>query len=199
MQAVLQVIVKAVDISHILLAVGLLGATPSIAGAAQLAGVNLPDTRQVAGTRLLLNGIALRTYSIVNLHIYVAGLYLERRSSSAETILRSPEMKLLEIHFLRDVGQDEARKAWRSGFANNCQAPCRLDPQAVARFIAKVPAVHRGDVSMFLFTQDGMTVTFNGRTLGTTSNLYFAQQVLGTFLGPVPPTPRVKRELLGGR
>lgn len=171
----------------------------SIASAAELAGVSLPDTREVAGTRLVLNGIALRTYSVLHIHIYVAGLYLERRSSSAETILRSPEMKLLEIHFLRDVGLDAAREAWRSGFANNCQAPCRLNPQAMASFMADVPAVHRGDVSMFLFTRDGMTVTFDGHALGTTNNLYFAQQVLRTFIGPVPPTPRVKRELLGGQ
>lgn len=186
-------------ISYVLLAVGLLGATPAVASAAQLAGVNLPENRQVAGTRLLLNGIALRTYSIVHVRIYVAGLYLERRDSNAQAVLRSPETKLLEIHFLRDVGEGAAREAWRTGFANNCQAPCHLDPQAIARFIAKVPAVHRGDVSMFLFTRDGMTVTFNGRPLGTTRDLYFAQQVLATFIGPVPPTPRVKSELLGGR
>ena len=179
--------------------IGLLGIRTSIASAAQLAGVTLPDTRQVAGTHLVLNGIALRTYSALGIRIYVAGLYLERRSSSAEAILRSPEMKLLEIHFLRDVGQDAARNTWRRGFANNRQAPCRLGPQDIAHFIAEVPAVHRGDVSMFLFTRDGMTVTFDGRVLGTTDNLYFAQQVLRTFLGPVPPTPRVKRELLGGR
>ncbi len=171
----------------------------SIASAAQLAGISMPDTRQVAGIHLLLNGIALRTYSVLGIRIYVAGLYLEQRSSSAEAILRSPEMKLLEIHFLRDVGQDAARKAWRIGFAHNCHVPCRLDPQDIARFIAEVPAVHRGDVSMFLFTRDGMTVTFDGRELGTTNNLYFAQEVLRTFLGPVPPTPGVKRELLDGR
>ncbi len=185
-------------ISHILLVVGMLGTMASIARAAQLAGVSLPDTRQVAGTQLALNGIALRTYSILNIRIYVAGLYLQQRSSNAEAILHSPEMKLLEIHFLRSVDQEDARKVWQTGFANNCQAPCRLDPQDIARFIAEVPAVHKGDVSMFLFTRAGMTVTFDGRTLGTTNNQYFAQQVLATFLGPVPPTPRVKRELLGG-
>ena len=178
--------------------IGLLGIKASIASAAQLAGVTLLDTRQVAGNHLVLNGIALRTYSALGIRIYIAGLYLERRSSSAAAILRSPETKLLEIHFLRDVGQDAARNTWRRGFANNCQAPCRLDPQDIARFIAEEPAIHRGDVGMFLFTRDGMTVTFNGRVLGTTNNVYFAQQVLTTFLGPVPPTPRVKRGLLGG-
>ena len=28
---------------------------------------------------------------------------------------------------------------------------------------------------------------------------HFAQTVLATFIGPEPPTPRLKRELLGGR
>ena len=78
-----------------------MGPLTSIASAAQLAGISLPDTRQVAGIHLLLNGIALRTHSVLGIRIYVAGLYLEQRSSSAEAILRSPEMKLLEIDFLR--------------------------------------------------------------------------------------------------
>jgi hypothetical protein len=171
----------------------------SMVRAAELAGIAMPDIRNVAGKELVLNGIALRTYSVFNIRIYVAGLYLEQRSSSAEAILRSPEVKLLEIHFLQNIGQNAAQQAWRRGFANNCESPCRLTPQDTAQFIAKVPAIRRGDTSMFLFTRNGLTVAFNGRVVGTTANHYFARQVLRTFLGPSPPTPRVKRELLGGR
>lgn len=171
----------------------------SMVRAAELAGIAMPDIRDVAGRELMLNGIALRTYSLFNIPIYVAGLYLEQRSDSAEAILRSPEVKLLEIHFLRAIGQNRAQQAWRRGFANNCESPCRLAAQDTAQFIARVPAIHGGDTSMFLFTRDGLTVTFNGRFLGTTANRYFARQVLRNFLGPAPPTPQVKHELLGGR
>lgn len=179
------------------LAVWLVAVGP--AKAAERAGVDLPDTVQVAGIRLVLNGIALRTYSILGIRIYVAGLYLEQRSSNAAAILHSPETKLLVIRFLRNVSQRSAQQAWRSGFANNCAAPCRLTPGDIATFLGHVPAIHKGDLSEFLFTPYGLTVMFNGRVAGTTTNHYFAQQILRTFLGPTPPTPAVKRELLGGR
>ena len=178
-----------------LLAAGLAAAP---AAAAQLEGIRLPDVRDVAGTRLVLNGIALRTYSILRIRIYVAGLYLEHRSSNAEAILDAPDTKLLEFHFLRDIQPEAEQKAWRRGFAQNCTAPCRLDPQEVARFLAALPTVRAGDVSDFLFTRQGLVVTFNGQPRGTITDQIFAHAVLASFLGPAPPTPRVKRELLGG-
>ncbi len=179
-----------------LIAIALSGAASAIA--AELAGIVLPDVRDVAGVRLVLNGIALRTYSIVAIRIYVAGLYLEHRSSNAEAILDLPETKLLEIHFLRSVSQERSRDAWQTGFANNCRAPCYLDPRELARFMAAVPAVQAGDVSQFVFTPQRLSITFDGRPLGTVTDRHFAREILASFIGPVPPTPRVKRELLGG-
>ncbi|HEX4367537.1 MAG TPA: chalcone isomerase family protein, partial [Rhodopila sp.] len=92
-------------------------------GAATLDGVAMPEIRVTDGTRMRLNGMGLRTYSIFGLHIYVAGLYLEQRSNDSASILRSPERKLLDIRFLRDVDAVDARKAWQDGFANNCRPP----------------------------------------------------------------------------
>ena len=60
-----------------------------------------------------LNGIGLRTFSVLGIRIYVAGLYLERRNSDTDTILHSQERKMLHIRFLRDVGAEDARKAWQ--------------------------------------------------------------------------------------
>ena len=55
------------------------GAVP--AAAAALDGVSLPDNVTVGGEQLTLNGIGLRTYSILGIRIDVAGLYLRQRSS----------------------------------------------------------------------------------------------------------------------
>lgn len=181
----------------VLLVAILLAGSRGNALAVRLAGVFLPDTRDVAGAHLVLNGIGLRTYSFLRIRIYLVGLYLEHRNGNAESILASPETKLLEVHFLHDVGQTRAQQAWQKGFADNCTLPCRLDSRNVARFIAAVPAIHRGDVAMFLFTRGGLTITYNGRPLGTITNPHFARQVLAVFIGPVPPTPAVKRGLLG--
>ena len=165
--------------------------------AAELSGIALPDEQDVAGTHLVLNGIALRTFSFLRLHIYVAGLYLERRSSDPDTILRSDEYKLLRFTFLRDVGQLQARGAWRDSLNQSCRSPCQLPPSSVDAFLASVPALHSGDTSVFAFTPHGLEVTMNGRLVGKIDDPLFVHVVLMSFIGPHPTAPDVKHELLG--
>jgi hypothetical protein len=181
----------------------ILAATASVAlsaaHAADLEGVSMPDARVVDGTQMRLNGIGLRTFSALGIRIYVAGLYLERRNGDPETILHSPERKLLDIRFLRDVDAEDARKAWQESFEQNCKPPCYLDPHDLQRFLEAVPSVHKGDGSTMLFTSRGVHITFNGRLMGDIPDPHFAQLMLATFIGREPPTPRLKRELLGLR
>jgi Chalcone isomerase-like len=173
--------------------------TVSVALAADLDGVSMPEMRVVNGTQMRLNGIGLRTFSVLGIRIYVAGLYLERRSDNSDAILHSRDTKLLHIRFLRDVGADDARKAWQESLEQNCKAPCYLDPGDLQRFLAAVPAVRKGDESTLLFTSKGAHVTLNGRPMGDIPDPQFAELMLATFIGPEPATPRLKRELLGLR
>ncbi|MBV9747435.1 MAG: chalcone isomerase family protein, partial [Acetobacteraceae bacterium] len=160
-------------------------------------GLSLPDSITVAGRQLVLNGIGLRTYSILGVRIYVAGLYLQQRSSDPAAILRSPEIKLLDFRFLREVEANDARRSWQQGLQNNCRPPCHLPPQEVAEFLAAVPSVHRGDRGTLLFTPGRLDVAFNGQPFGTVTDPLFVQVVLATFIGPVPSSPALKRALLG--
>jgi hypothetical protein len=181
------------------LAFGIAAFTALSAHAADLDGVSLPDVQTVRGTTLRLNGIGLRTFSIIGVHIYVAGLYLEQRSQNPDVILQSPGVKLLDIRFLRDVPADDARDAWSDGFNQNCKMPCSLDPHDVQRFLSAIPPVHQGDSATLLFADRKLRVTFNGRPLGDITDQHFAEVILATFIGPVPPTPLLKRQLLGMR
>ncbi len=122
---------------------------------AELDGIQLPATVQANGTTLHLNGYGLRTYSLLGIHIYVAALYLEHPSTDAEQIIGCPETKLLVVRFERNVSAEAARKAWREGLENNCQSPCTLDPDDVARFLSEMPAMHAGDNYSLLFTPHG--------------------------------------------
>jgi hypothetical protein len=183
------------------IALSLIGALLwSTAQAAELDGIQLPGTLQVNEKTLQLNGLGLRTYSILllKLHIYVAGLYLEHLSTDAHEIIASPETKLLNIWFVHDVSADASRKSWREGLANNCRAPCHLDPEDVAKFLNAVPAMRTGDNYYLLFTQQGVTVTLNARQIGVISKPMFAEAMLATFLGPAPASPRLKQDLLRG-
>ncbi len=116
-----------------------------VAHAAELDGLHVPDTLQADGKILHLNGFGRRTYSVFDIHIYVASLYLEHLSTSSDEIIRSPETKVLTVKFERSITADRARQAWRENFENNCLAPCRLDPNDVERFLSEVPAMHVGD------------------------------------------------------
>ena len=169
-----------------------------VAHAAELDGVQLPDTVQADGKTLQLNGYGLRTYSFLGIHIYIASLYLEHPSTDPEAILRSPETKLLTVRFERSVSAERAREAWRHGLENNCLAPCHLDPQDVERFLAEVPAMQDGDIFSLLFTASGATVTVGGKLIGTISQPQFAEAMLATFLGPKPGAPSLKQALLRG-
>lgn len=171
----------------------------SVAHAAELDGVLMPDTQMVNGTRLLLNGIGLRTYSVFYIHIYVAGLYLVHRSDDPDSILQSSDYKLLYIRFLRDVSAEEARTAWRDGFEQNCKSPCKLASMPVHEFLAAVQPIHKGDEAALIFTPAGVTVSLNHQAIGRINDPNFAELILATFIGQVPPTPRLKRELLGSR
>ena len=63
----------------------------SVAHAADLDGVSMPDVRVVNGTQMRLNGIGLRTFSVLGIRIYVAGLYLVHRFLGSNHIrLRYP-------------------------------------------------------------------------------------------------------------
>jgi Chalcone isomerase-like len=173
--------------------------TMSVARAAELHGIAMPDVRVIDGVPMHLNGMGLRTYSVLGIRIYVAGLYLERRSNDPTAILHSHEMKLLDIRFLRDVDAARARQAWQDSLEQNCTAPCHLDSRDLQRFLAAVPSVHEGDSSTLLFTPHGVHITLNRATLGDIAEPAFAQLMLSTFIGREPPTPQLKRELLGLR
>lgn len=165
--------------------------------AAMLDGVTMPDRVTVNGRDLLLNGIGLRTYSLLHVRVYIAGLYLDQPSHDSEEIIRSPRIKRLAVQFLRDLSADKGRDAWREGFAGNCKPPCHLKPEAVDRFLALVPSVQKGDVGTLTFTGGNVTFDHNGHVIGTVDDPQFTSVILATFIGAVPATERLKQELLG--
>jgi hypothetical protein len=168
-----------------------------LATAAELGGVGMPTAENVPGARLALNGLALRTYSLLKVRIYVAGLYLAQRSSDANAILNSTQPKLLRFAFLRDVDAEAARKSWAEAFQRSCSMPCRLPAETIGRFLAAVPSVREGETSTLLFTDRGVDFLMNDRLMGRVNDNEFARVVLATFIGQHPTSDEVKAGLLG--
>jgi len=182
------------------LAAALIGGLGGGAYAASVGGVSVPETVQADGKTLRLNGAGLRTFSIFHVHVYVAALYLEHPASDPDAILNSPEIKLVRVNFVHDVSAEQARHSWQDGLANNCRPPaCVLDPNEVATFLARVPAMRAGERFSLLFEQRGAEVYLDDHPLGFIPDREFAEAILATFLGPKPGSQDLKRELLTGR
>jgi hypothetical protein len=169
------------------------------ASAATLADVTLPDTYPVEGHSLVLNGIGLRTLTIFNVRIYVAGLYLEQPSHDASAIMASSNPKVILLQFLHSGSKAEVEKEYREGEKNNCgSGGCPASDQAdFERLVAAAPAVSPGDTSTYIFTARGVRVLANNRLIGDFANRDLANRLLAGFIGSQPPSQDLRSHLLG--
>ena len=166
------------------------------APAANLAGVHLSDTLTVGNVPLRLNGIGLRTKYYFK--IYVGGLYLIRPSTNPAAIIDANAPKALVMQFVRDIGRSRLVEAYREAFAKNAPALMAAQKPAVDRFLAFLPNMKDGERLVFTY-EPGKGSTFlagSSRTL-TIPGKAFADLYLLVFIGPRPPTSRLKMELLG--
>jgi hypothetical protein len=169
------------------------------AAAATFAGVTLPDTTEVAGKRLALNGIGSRVYSIFRVNVYVAGLYLDAPSHDATAILDSLRPKLLAMVFVHAVGRDDMISVWRESFRDNCKATpsCVLPSASIARFEGMLDGVEKNDSLSFVFANGGVEIFAGQRSKGRIDDPAFGRLLLATWIGPAPPTEELKKALLG--
>lgn len=184
-------------LNRAVLALSLFLAVPAMG--AELNGVVMPDVREVQGRQLTLNGIGSRIYSIFRVPVYVAGLYLEQRSSDPAAILKSPATKLVHMQALYSAGRDDIVDAWRTSFRDACRPPCSLPVQQIEAFYGLMTDVRAGDTHTFIFEPDRVDVLMNNRALGSIAGGGFSELLLGTWIGAAPPTPELKQALLGLR
>ena len=131
------------------------------AQAATLSGATFPDSYPVEGQALALNGMGLRTLTILEIKVYVAGLYLARPSSDAQQILASSAPKVLLLQFLRGASKEQIEKQFRAGEIMNCgDGSCnRADQDDFDRMVAAAPATNAGDTYSFIITAHGGAVS----------------------------------------
>lgn len=169
------------------------------ASAGTKAGVTLPDTVTIANHQLTLNGMGLREATILKVDVYVAGLYLEHRSSNPAQIIASDEPKVIVLRFVRDVDRKDIVKAWTEGFTHNATVPLAQIQPMVDQLNAWMPAFHKGDTVAFTYLPGGtVTVDVNGVRKGSINNADFARSLFAIWLGAKPPTSDLKRGMLGG-
>jgi hypothetical protein len=146
---------------------------------------------------LYLNGVGLRKVTIFGVKVYRAGLYLEKKSTSAEEILNSPELKRIDLVFLRDVSQKQISDAWRESLRKNCGEHCAAAQPMAEKLIGMMTALKEGDILSFVFYPDHVVVFLHNQQIGVVDGAVFERIVLLTWLGPNPPNSDLKEGMLG--
>jgi len=168
--------------------------------AAEIEGVDVPDSVQVAGKTLSLNGAGVRTKFFFD--IYVGALYLSDKASTAEKVLSEPNPKRLSMTFLYgEVGREKLVDGWIAGFEKNQskEAMAKLKNRLDV-FNAMFADARKGDIYIFDFLEDGKTqVTFNGKKVGAVEGADFQRALLEVWLGNKPADKDLKAAMLQGR
>lgn len=161
-----------------------------------LADVTLPDTVQVAGKTLVLNGLGLRKKFMVK--VYVAGLYLEQKSSDPAAILKADTPKRIVMHFVRGVSKNQIVDGFNESFENNTPDAKQTMKTEVDQFFGMLESVNNGNEIVLTYLPGaGTTVAINGKEKLTIAAPAFAPVLFSVWLGPKPPSADLKQGLLG--
>ncbi len=167
--------------------------------AAEVAGVKLEERIQPGD--LVLNGAGLRKRLFFQ--VYAIGLYLPKKTASAEEAIASPGPKRVAIHMLRNVGAAEFSEALADGIrANHSEAEAKaLEPrvQELAAIMAEVKEARKGMAISLDFQGKEMQLLVDGKPAGRPiAGEDFYRALLRIWLGPRPVQDDVKKALLGG-
>ena len=164
--------------------------------AANLAGVTLPDSQPVAGKTLVLNGLGLRTKFMVK--VYVAGLYLEQKSSDADAIIKADAPKRIVLQFVHSASKSQMTDAFTESFNDNTPDAMKTMKPDIDKLLGAIDAVKVGDQMVFTYVPGtGTTFAQNGQDKVTVPGAAFGQVMFSVWLGPKPPTADCKAGLLG--
>lgn len=172
------------------------GVCPALAGAdTEVAGVQIASSVTVGGHELVLNGAGVRKKFFIK--VYVAGLYLPRRTSTAEEVLGMEGAKRVLMHFVyKEVEAKKLVDAWNEGFEDN-KAPEDLRP-LIDRFNAMFSDVRKGDeILLDYLPGQGTRVTIRGEERGLIPGEDFNRALLAIWLGDEPADRGLKKAMLG--
>ena len=166
------------------------------AHAASLAGVTLPDSATVGGQPVVLNGMGLREKYFID--IYVGALYLPAKSKDAAAAVALDAPKRVVMHFIyKEVTAEQMRETFAEGLAKQPGASANVKA-GFATLAGMMATVHKGDkVVLDYVPGTGTTVSFNGSKKGTIAGADFMAAVWTIYIGPNPPSGKLKKGMLG--
>jgi len=168
------------------------------AHAGELKGVTMPDTLNVDGKALKLQGMGLRTKAMFK--VYVAGLYLESPTNEPDKIIASDSVRRVDMSMKRDLPKDKIVSAIHDGIEKNSKDKLGALKERLDKFSAAIPDLKEGQVLSITYVP-GKGTTVKGAAAGemTVPGKDFADAVFLVWLGKDPVDDDLKAGMLGAK
>ncbi|HUM09666.1 MAG TPA: chalcone isomerase family protein [Myxococcaceae bacterium] len=159
-------------------------------------GTQVPDTVSQDGKTLRLIGGGVRTKWMFS--VYVGALYAEKPTFNAPNLIKSEQMKRMDLHLLRDVGKDKIIESIREGFEKQSKDQMPALKDRLDQLAAAVPDLKKGDLLSLTYVPEKGVVVGGAAKEAVIPGKDFADALFSVWLGPDPVDAELKRKLLGG-
>jgi len=159
-------------------------------------GHQIPDTVTQDGKNLSLIGAGIRNKWMFN--VYVGALYAEKPTFNAANLIKSEQIKRMDLHLLRDVGKDKIVESIREGFEKQSKAQMPALQARLDQLAAAVPDLKKGDVLSLTYVPEKGVIVGGAAKETVIPGKDFADALFSVWLGPDPVDGDLKRKLLGG-
>lgn len=169
------------------------------AGAAEIEGVHFPDSIELDGRRLALNGTGLREVYIIK--TWVAALYTNAPAYSAAAVVGDGDRRIA-ITLLADLSIDRLGRSLLDALRRNHEPEqlSAIEPQIQA-FVAALQSIGptvKGDTLAIDMVQGTTRISFNDMAVGDPiPGPSFRDALLRAFVGDEPVDDNLRRSLLG--
>lgn len=169
------------------------------ANAAEVGGVNLPETISVENSELALNGAGIREKFFFDL--YVGSLYLKQKQQDANRIISDDELMALRLNIISDmITSEKMTNAALEGFENATGGNTAAMQVQIDEFLATFKEeIKKGDTfEMVYVPEEGVKIFKNNKLEKTISGMEFKKALFGIWLSDNPAQKSLKQEMLGG-
>jgi len=180
---------------QLILFAGLLLSSP--VWAMEVEGVDVPQSVEVGGAKLLLNGAGVRTKFFFD--IYVGALYLTKTAATAAEAIGMEGPRRVSMHILYgEVGREKLTHGWEAGFNKNQSREVMSGlKERLERFNSLFSDVNKGDVILLDYVPgEGTSVTIRGVQKGVVQGRDFSDALLAVWLGREPADSDLKEAML---
>ncbi|MEN9743155.1 MAG: hypothetical protein RLZZ65_960 [Bacteroidota bacterium] len=168
----------------------------SIAQTKKIHGVNFYTELKLGDENLVLNGAGLREKYWMDL--YVAALYLPKKSNEAGKIIYNDQEMAIHIKIISSsVTRERFIESVNEGFANSTHG--KATKEEIKKFVGffSEPISEGDKINLDYIPGKGVRVTKNGTVKGTIPGLEFKKALFAIWLGTPPVQESLKNEMLG--